>query len=146
MTTAAIKANFSGRVYGYYGGDLFNRHEDPNASAIHTFTVPTKTTASMLGAYRSSGGVLYFHAPSNLKLHIVVGPPHVRSVTVTLQHLSGGKWVSNSPASFSTSQWGITDLYLSKGIPGLLYRTVVSTPTTVFNTGSSTVAATFTFG
>ena len=80
MATASIKVNFTGRIYAYYGGDLLTRHEAPTASAIHAFTVPTRMAVSMFGAYKTSGGVLYYHSGGNVHLHVLVGPPHTRQL------------------------------------------------------------------
>ncbi|HET6209297.1 MAG TPA: hypothetical protein VFD94_02880, partial [Jatrophihabitans sp.] len=144
--TANVGVNFTGRVYAYYGGDLLTRHEAPSASAISSYTVPSRTAASVLGAYRSSGGVLYFRSAANVHLHIAVGPPHVRTVSVYLQAFSGGKWVTRQAASFTTNQWGMVDLYLSSNSHLVPLRTIVVMPSTVFNTGSSALTHTFEIG
>lgn len=146
VLTAKVGVNFTGRVYAYYGGDLMTRHEAPSASAIQTYTVPSQTAASVLGSYRSSGGVLFFRSAANVQLHIAVGPPHVRTVAVTLQMFSGGKWLTRQAVSFTTNQWGTIDLVLSSTSRNILLRTIVVMPSTVFNTGSSAVTRTFEVG
>jgi DNA-binding beta-propeller fold protein YncE len=146
VATASIKVNFTGRVYAYYGGDLLTRHEAPTASAIHAFTVPTRMAVSMLGAYKTSGGVLYYHSGLNVHLHVLVGPPHERQLSVVLQAFVGGKWVNRPTAIFTTNQWGTVDLYLNNGIGNILYRTLVSTPSSVFNLGSHGTGAVFKLG
>ncbi|HEX4727000.1 MAG TPA: hypothetical protein VH298_04335, partial [Jatrophihabitans sp.] len=146
VLVAKVGVNFTGRVYAYYGGDLLTRHEAPNASAIQSYTVPTRTTASVLGAYRSSGGVLFFRSAAYVHLHIAVAPPHVRTVAVTLQAFSGGRWVTRQATSFTTNQWGMVDLMLSSTSRNVPLRTIVVMPSTVFNTGSSAVTPTFEVG
>jgi len=146
VLSAKVGVNFTGRVYAYYGGDLLTRHEAPSASAIQSYTVPTRTTASVLGAYKTSGGVLFFRSAANVQLHIAVSPPHVRTVTVVLQAFSGGKWVTRQATSFTTNRWGMLDLYLSSSSHNVPLRTIVTMPTTVFNTGSSALTRTFEIG
>jgi hypothetical protein len=146
VLSANVGVNFTGRVYAYYGGDLMTRHEVPSASAIQSYTVPTRTTASVLGAYKTSGGVLFFRSAANVQLHIAVAPPHVRTVAVTLQAFSGGKWVTRQATSFTTNKWGMIDLALSSTSHNVLLRTIVVMPSTVFNTGSSAVTRTFEIG
>ena len=143
---AKVGVNFTGRIYAYYGGDLLTRHEAPSASAIQSYTVPTRTTASVLGAYRSSGGVLFFRTAASVHLHIAVAPPHVRTVAVTLQAYLGGKWVTRQATSFTSNQWGTIDLVLSSTSRNVRLRTIVVMPSTVFNTGSSAVTPTFEVG
>ena len=146
VLTAQVGVNFTGRVYAYYGGDLMTRREAPSASAIQSYTVPTRTTASVLGAYKTSGGVLFFRSAANVQLHIAVAPPHVRTVAVTLQALIGGKWVTRQATSFTTNKWGMIDLALSSSSHNVLLRTIVVMPSTVFNTGSSALTKTFEIG
>jgi len=90
--------------------------------------------------------VLFFRSAGNVQLHIAVGPPHVRTVAVTLQAYSGGKWVTRQAASFTTNQWGTIDLVLSSTSHLVPLRTIVVMPSTVFNTGSSAVTPTFEIG
>ncbi|HJQ03403.1 MAG TPA: hypothetical protein VJ851_17540 [Jatrophihabitans sp.] len=146
VLVAKVGVNFTGRVYAYYGGDLMTRHEAPSASAIQSYTVPTRTTASVLGAYKTSGGVLFFRSAAYVQLHIAVAPPHVRTVAVTLQAYAGGRWVTRQATSFTTNKWGTIDLALSSSSRNVLLRTIVVMPTTVFNTGSSALTRTFEIG
>jgi len=146
VLTAKVGVNFTGRVYAYYGGDLMTRHEAPSASAIQSYTVPSRTAASVLGSYRTSGAVLFFRSAGNVQLHIAVGPPHVRTVAVTLQASVGGRWVTRQAVSFTTNQWGTIDLVLSSTSRNVPLRTIVVMPSTVFNTGSSAVTRTFEVG
>jgi hypothetical protein len=122
VAVIGLAVTFSGSVSAAVPSDLTHL----GAFATAGYTAPTTLLVRQFGYTSSSGKLRIYTRLSQIRTVIAVDPGHASSISMTLQRLSGTRWVNTGTRTFATSRTGDLLLYYTSLRKNTRYRAIVS--------------------